>query len=49
MLILKVNKYQYGQQMTAVWRNGSFRFSVAGKSKAGNLSIFTQIRSTCRR
>ena len=36
------------EPVTAVWRYGWFRFSVAGKSKAGNLHIFTLIRSTCR-
>ena len=30
--------------VTTVNRNGSFRFSVAGKSKAGNLHIFTPKR-----
>ena len=29
------------EPVTAVWRYGWFRFSVAGKSKAGNLHIFT--------
>ena len=31
------------QPVTAVKRHGSFRFSLAGKSKAGNLHIFTII------
>ena len=32
------------QHITAVCRNGWYRFSVAGKSKAGNLFIFTPNR-----